>query len=268
MRVLVTNDDGVASPGLARLAAALGTEGHDLLVAAPLEDRSGSSSAIGPLSQNQGIAYEVVSLPGLEGVEAIGVDGPPALIVLLARLEGFGPAPELVVSGINPGHNTGRSTLHSGTVGAALTAANFGISGVAVSTGAGKEIHWDTAAQVGVIATRWLIEAPKRTVLNVNVPNLAITDLAGVSLARLASFGTVRSAITDAGRGRLQVELRDTEVEHDPGTDSALVSSGVVAITPLVGIRAAGETDVAVFVEDELARLGEAWPGGLAASGS
>ena len=53
--------------------------------------------------------------------------------MLAARLGGFGDPPELVVSGINPGRNTGRAVLHSGTVGAALTAANFGVSGLAVS---------------------------------------------------------------------------------------------------------------------------------------
>jgi uncharacterized protein YndB with AHSA1/START domain len=67
--------------------------------------------------------------------EAYGVDGPPGLSVLAARQGGFGDPPELVVSGINPGHNTGRAVLHSGTVGAALAAANFGVSGLAVSTG-------------------------------------------------------------------------------------------------------------------------------------
>jgi 5'-nucleotidase len=268
MRVLVTNDDGVASPGLAALAAAMAEDGHDLLVAAPLEDCSGSSSAIGPVAQQQGISYESVSLPGAEGLEALGVDGPPALIVLLARLGGFGTPPELVVSGINPGHNTGRSTLHSGTVGAALTAANLGISGLAVSTGAGEEIHWSTAARLAVLATRWLIDAPKTTVVNLNVPNVAASDLAGVRLAPLASFGTVRSAITDAGGGKLQIELRDTDVELDPDSDTAIVARGIVAVTPIVGIRAAGETDVAAFLEEELARPGQEWPGGLAASGS
>ena len=267
MRVLVTNDDGVGSPGLAALAAAVAEDGHELIVAAPLEDCSGSSSAIGPVAQNQGISYESVALPGVPGIEALGVDGPPALIVLLARLGGFGPPPELVVSGINPGHNTGRSTLHSGTVGAALTAANFGISGLAVSTGAGTEIHWDTGARIAVLATRWLIGAPKTTVVNLNVPNVPLSDVMGVRLASLASFGTVRSAITDAGRGKLQIELRDTEVELDPGTDTALVARGIVAVTPIVGIRAAGDSDVAAYLEAELAS-DEAWPGGLAASGS
>jgi 5'-nucleotidase len=267
MRLLVTNDDGVASPGLAALAAAMVEEGHDVMVAAPLEDCSGSSSAIGPIAQTNGISYESVALSGAPGLEALGVDGPPALIVLLARLGGFGQPPDLVVSGINPGHNTGRSTLHSGTVGAALTAANLGISGLAVSIGEGKEFNWGTAARMAVLATRWLVDAPPTTVVNLNVPNAALSDLVGVSLARLASFGTVRTAITDAGRGRLQFELRDTDVELDPDTDTALVARGIVAVTPIVGIKAAGESDVATFLEEELAS-DEAWPGGLAASGS
>ena len=74
-----------------------------------------------------------VELPGLAGVPAYALDGAPGLCVLAARLGGFGDPPDVVMSGINPGCNTGRAVLHSGTVGAALTAANFGVRGLAVS---------------------------------------------------------------------------------------------------------------------------------------
>ena len=77
-----------------------------------------------------------------------------------------------------------------------------------------------------------------------------------------------RETITDAGGGKLQIELRDTDVELDPDSDTAIVARGIAAVTPIVGIRAAGETDVAAFLEKELARPGQDWPGGLAASGS
>jgi 5'-nucleotidase len=133
MNVLVTNDDGVASPGLHALARALVDDGYDVIVVAPDREMSGSSAAIGQVHVEEGIDAERVVLPGLDGVPAYAVAGPPGLCVLSARLGGFGDAPDLVVSGINPGANTGRAVLHSGTVGAALTAANFGCRGLAVS---------------------------------------------------------------------------------------------------------------------------------------
>ena len=133
MKVLVTNDDGVGSPGLHALVRALVDADHDVVVVAPDRDFSGSGAAIGHLHADDHIDAAPVELPGLPGVRAYAVDGPPGLCVLTARLGGFGDPPDIVVSGINPGCNTGRAVLHSGTVGAALTAANFGVRGLAVS---------------------------------------------------------------------------------------------------------------------------------------
>jgi 5'-nucleotidase len=263
VRVLVTNDDGVDAPGIHVLAAAMVDAGLDVLVAAPRQDMSGSGAAIGRLHVDEHIDVEPFEIPGLPDVPAYGVDGPPALAVMAARLGGFGEPPELVVSGINPGPNTGRSTLHSGTVGAALTAANFGVSGMAVSIEVGEPARFDTAGAIASAAIKWLVDAPKRTVLNVNVPNLPLLDLKGVRMAKLAPFGTVRAAVVEseqpAGGGaaagqttRLQMELRATGVELPPDTDTALVMAGYVAVTSIVGIRAAEETDVAPWLERAL----------------
>jgi 5'/3'-nucleotidase len=133
MKVLVTNDDGVGSPGLHALARALVDDGYEVVVVAPDREMSGSAAAIGQVHIEEGIDAERVDLPRLDGVPAYAIAGPPGLCVLTARLGGFGDPPDLVVSGINPGANTGRAVLHSGTVGAALTAANFGCRGLAVS---------------------------------------------------------------------------------------------------------------------------------------
>lgn len=295
MRVMVTNDDGVASPGLHALAGALVAAGHDVVVAAPDRDMSGSAAAIGQIHVDEEIEAELVELPGLTGVPAYAVDGPPGLCVLAARLGGFGEPPELVVSGVNPGCNTGRAILHSGTVGAALTAANFGCRGLAVSLDvSSRKLHeeptgprvpagdgeataevvgtaaasgdghrpggpgerpdrpalWDVAAAVAVAATEWLATSPPSTVLNLNVPNLPAEGMAGARLAELAPFGTVRSSVVEAapGGGRLQVELRPSTDEVPPGSDTALVARGYVAVTPIVGPRAA-ELDVSAVLD-------------------
>ena len=133
MKVLVTNDDGIDAPGLHALAQALVADGRDVVVVAPARDMSGSGAAIGQVHLDQSIDARRVELPGLDGVPAYALDGAPGLCVLAARLGGFGDPPDVVMSGINPGCNTGRAVLHSGTVGAALTAANFGVRGLAVS---------------------------------------------------------------------------------------------------------------------------------------
>jgi len=194
-----------------------------------------------------GVEVTPVELDAIPDVPAYAVDAPPALIVIIARLGAFGDPPDVVVSGINPGPNTGRSTLHSGTVGAALTAANMGLSGLAVSVGARGEIHYETAATVGAGALDWVAASPPKTVLNLNVPNVPLAEVRGVRAARLAPFGTVRTTLGETVDGRLQVELRETEEELDADTDTALVVAGYVAVTPLVGIRAA------VDIEDEAA---------------
>ena len=236
--VLVTNDDGVHAPGLLALAAVLHKHGVDIVVAAPLNDRSGSGAAIGPLHVDGGVAFERVELDGLEGVPTFGVDGPPALAVMAARLGGFGDVPEIVFSGINPGCNTGRAVLHSGTVGAALTAANLGGSGLAVSIDAGEDLCWETAGEIAAGLLPWLVAAPAKTVLNVNVPNLALGELAGVRWATIATFGTVRAALVESDHGRLQMELRVTDARIDPESDTGLVRAGYAAVSRLVGIRA------------------------------
>jgi 5'-nucleotidase len=296
MKVLVTNDDGVASPGLHELAAALVAAGYDVIVVAPDRDMSGSAAALGQIHVDEEIEAEPVDLPGLDGVPAYAVDGPPGLCVLAARLGGFGEPPQLVVSGINPGCNAGRAILHSGTVGAALTAANFGCRGLAVSLdvssrtlheragraghsvpsgpsvpagdgseataqvvagdgsgrsdGADRAAYWGSAAAVAVTATRWLATAPDLTVLNVNVPNRPVEHLSGARLAELAPFGTVRSSVVEssAGGGRLQMELRPTTDEVPPDSDTGLVARGYVAVTPIVGPRAA-DLDVSAVLD-------------------
>jgi 5'-nucleotidase len=250
VQILVTNDDGIGAPGLLPLARAVVAAGHDVVVAAPRDDRSGSGAALGRLHVDDTIELDTVELAGLDGIACFGVEGPPALCVMAARLGGLGPVPDLVVSGINPGPNTGRSVLHSGTVGAALTGANFGVSGLAVSIGVGDELQWETAAQLAMGALDWLVDRPAKTVVNLNVPNLPLAEVRGVRWASLAPFGTVRAALVEAqGGGGLQMELAEHGEQLPPDSDTALVRAGFAAVTLLEGITAAPESDVADAIE-------------------
>src|SRR5690349_15171081 len=200
MRVLITNDDGVDSVGIQLLAAAIAASGeHEVKVVAPADDRSGTGAALGSFSPSEGgLHATAVELPDAPGVEAWALEGTPAMCVLAAALGGFGERPELIVSGINAGLNTGRAVLHSGTVGAVLTGQNFGLSGLAVSTALHDPWHWDTAAAFAAEVLPMLVDAPARSALNLNVPALPYSEVRGVRWARLAPFGETRAAfVTD-----------------------------------------------------------------------
>ena len=184
-RLLVTNDDGIHGPGLHALAGALADAGHEVVVVAPDYDASGTGASIGRFDLSSHLPVQRAELPGRPDIEAWALAGPPAMCVLAAVLGGFGGEFDAVVSGINAGANTGRVILHSGTVGAALTAQNFGIRGLAVSQaepewrgmatdrrGAGTW-DWGPAAALAARVTDRLLEAPPRVTLNLNVPVVA-----------------------------------------------------------------------------------------------
>ena len=267
MRLLVTNDDGVDSVGIQVLARELDAAGHEVLVVAPSSDRSGVGAALGSFSDDDDLEAHRVELPEAPGVEAWALDGPPAMCVLAGALGGFGEPPDVIVSGINAGLNTGRAILHSGTVGAALTAQNFGLSGLAVSAQTADPWRWDTAARLAVDVLPLVVDGPPRTVLNLNVPACDEAELRGIRWTRLASFGEMRAAmigtdhpVADAadpdvhGRRRsLRMELRLTEHAHDPETDGGAVAEGWASLTTLVGVVEAWPGEEGLTDEDPLA---------------
>jgi 5'-nucleotidase len=238
--ILLTNDDGIEAEGLHVLAQRFSAAGHDLVVAAPASDASGSGAALGVFHADSHIDVARMQIPDCDA-PAWSVAGPPGLCTLAARLGAFGPPPEIVVSGINAGLNTGRAILHSGTVGAALTAANFGAKGLAVSvqspTATESAWRFDTAATLALEVLDLLVAAPPRSVLNLNVPALPRAEIKGLRWARLAAFGAVRAAISEVGTdGKLQIELRATDERLPPDTDTALCEAGYATLTTIVGI--------------------------------
>ncbi|HLW44805.1 MAG TPA: 5'/3'-nucleotidase SurE [Acidimicrobiales bacterium] len=267
MRVLVTNDDGVHAPGLSAITRALAQwtrdddGAHEIVVVAPLANHSGASAAVGTVYEREAISYRRVRIDGADEVPTYGVDAPPALAVLVGALGGFGPRPDIVVSGINLGVNVGRSVLHSGTIGATLAGAQLGLRGLAVSLRAGSPPEqWTTASTIAVALLPALCAAPPRTVLNLNVPSVPLEELRGVRRARISTSGIVKQASggTDAdgsrgaggptsGGAQEEGEIRLTlgtaiptlgKVEsEDPEDDAALIAAGYASITPIVGVR-------------------------------
>ena len=235
MRILITNDDGVGSPGIHELARQIEGAGYEVVVAAPDHDASGTGAALGRLSTEVPVKVTRTRIEGVEAA-AYGLSGPPALCVIAAQLGAFGPAPAVVVSGINAGLNTGRSTLHSGTVGAALAGQNFGMRGLAVSlAGVDPDWHWGAAAEIAVEILPHVLTGPERGALNLNVPGLARDQIRGIRWAGLAQFGSVRSALAQIEEDRLHFHLEETGHVPEEDSDLGTVRAGYAALTSLHG---------------------------------
>jgi 5'-nucleotidase len=297
MRILVTNDDGVAAPGLAALTRALlawtkeaGGEGpsapHQIVVVAPSSNYSGAGAAVGSVTDGTAIPYQRAVVVGAEPVEAYGLDASPALSVIAGALGAVGPKPDLVLSGINHGVNVGRSVLHSGTVGAALTASQLGISALAVSLRSGADpAPWESAADLAVALVPLLAAAPARSVLNLNVPHLPLDEIRGLKWARVGGAGLIKaargggpaawvapnpeemegpaaaeaaSAVMEGSpgdRGEIVLSVGSPfphadELGDGPGTeDAALVAAGYAALTALRGPRAEEDAELLAQID-------------------
>lgn len=233
---LVTNDDGIEARGLRVLAAAAVEAGLDVLVAAPHVERSGASASLSALEEGGALATSRVGLDGLPGVRALAVEASPALIAFLAAHGGFGAVPDVVLSGVNHGPNTGQAVLHSGTVGAAMTGVTHGLAGVAFSLASSSATHWDSAALVVRAVLPWLVERLHGdglgdAVVNVNVPDVPPDRLRGLREAPLASFGAVQAEVADVDGDRLAVTFSEIAAERGGDTDAALLLDGWATLT-------------------------------------
>lgn len=267
-RVLVTNDDGIGAPGLRRLAVAAAEQGLDVVVAAPLDESSGISAAMTAVVQDGRVIVDRRGVATLDGVPAFGVGASPGYIVILATLGAFGPPPDMVLSGINRGANAGNAVLHSGTVGAALTAASAGLRAMAVSldvltptagtaASGGAAIaaldeaddearHWDTASQLARDLFPAMTGAPAGTVINLNVPDRPPDRVRGLRRADLARFGQVSMTIAEAGEGYVRTSVQESETRPDPGTDLSLLAEGWATVTAIRTVTADDDVEIPV----------------------
>ncbi|MDP6283674.1 MAG: 5'/3'-nucleotidase SurE [Acidimicrobiales bacterium] len=240
MRVLITNDDGVASDGLWALAKRVLEAGYEAVVAAPTSDMTGMGAAIGGDLQGGDLRVERIHREDLGDTPCWAVDGPPALCVIMAQLGAFGDPVPMVVSGVNPGLNCGRSALHSGTVGAALTAANNGAHGIAVSLDVtDAPMQWETATHLVPELIQRLRGIEKgRRVINVNAPNISLAEVAGAQITGLAKWGDAAGNLRPTGDGSWSFERQPGDPKRRiVGTDNAVVREGSISVSELVGIR-------------------------------
>jgi 5'-nucleotidase len=228
MRILVSNDDGYFSPGIALLAERLASLG-EVTVVAPERDRSGASNSLTldrPLTVRRaanGFRY---------------VNGTPTDCVHLALTGLVDPLPDVVVSGINFGANMGDDTIYSGTVAAATEGYLFGIASIAVSLVGKTGKHFETAAAVAVQLVERHARAPitAPVLLNVNVPDIALAEIGGIEATRLGRRHRAEPIVkmqTPRGESAYWIGPAGGEQDAGPGTDFHCVAAGRVSVTPL-----------------------------------
>jgi 5'-nucleotidase len=229
MHILLSNDDGYLAEGLAALAGALSPYA-EVSVVAPDRNRSAASNSL---------TLEMPLRAHVADNGFIKVDGTPTDCVHLAITGLLEPEPDMVFAGINHGANLGDDVLYSGTVAAATEGRFLGLPAIAISLACNEEpLHFETAAEVAVVLLKRLLDKPlpRDTLLNVNVPDIALDDLQGYRATRLGLRHKSEPVIKQKDpRGRSIYWIGPPGAEQDagPGTDFHAVSMGFVSITPL-----------------------------------
>ena len=243
--LLEVSDEELESDGRLSKAGSL-TAGHDVVIAAPSWDSSGASAFLTAALADGRLILDRRSDDALPDVKIFAVEAAPAFIVRAAMTGAFGPPPDVVLSGINIGPNTGHAALHSGTVGAALTGSTTGTRAAAFSIGVGNPIHWETAARVAEQLLASIVDGAGQLVLDVNVPNVAPQDLTGMRAAHLATVGAV---LTETGEGYVKLDYEALGGELEPGTDVAVLADGAASVTALRAVCEAADIDVEGMLE-------------------
>ncbi|HEY8036228.1 MAG TPA: 5'/3'-nucleotidase SurE [Methylobacter sp.] len=228
MHILLSNDDGYLAEGLNALASALSPHA-EISVVAPDRNRSAASNSL---------TLEMPLRAYVADNGFIKVDGTPTDCVHLAITGLLKNEPDMVFAGINHGSNLGDDVLYSGTVAAASEGRFLGLPAIAISLAGNNPSHFETAAQVAVTLLRQLINnpLPQDTILNINVPDVAVKDLKGYQATRLGQRHKSEPVIkSEDPRGRIIYWVGPPGAEQDagPGTDFYAVNAGFVSVTPL-----------------------------------
>ena len=227
MKILVTNDDGIYSPGLSCLARAASEYG-EVIVMAPDVEQSSMGQAI---TSGKPITYKHSPIH-FDGLEAYRVNGTPADCVALGThlFEGI----DLVVSGVNIGANLGNSAWHSGTLSAARQAVLFGIRGIAFSVSVGEEEPDFKALEPFVTpALKEVVHEKDMELLNINFPRKPKGEIVWTKQSIRHYDGKVIDQKDPMGRQHYWFTVIPIE-EVEEGTDRWAVKNGKTSITPMV----------------------------------
>ena len=228
-KILISNDDGVHAVGLSALANAL-AKIAEVIVVAPDRNRSGASNS---LTVQTPVRIQQLS----NGYYS--VTGTPTDCVHLAITGLFNTTFDMVVSGINAGANLGDDLLYSGTVAAATEGGLLGVPSIAFSlVGRDPQKNYDAAATIAAQIVKKLFTEPlpEATILNVNVPDIEITEIQAFELTRLGKRHPAQPAIKSLdprGFPVYWIGASGAEADAGPGTDFYAVKENKVSITPI-----------------------------------
>ena len=228
MHILVSNDDGYEAPGIRCLAKELGQEA-EITVVAPDRDRSGASNSLT-------LELPIRARSMEDGF--IRVDGTPTDCVHLAITGLLDEEPDMVIAGINAGGNLGDDVLYSGTVAAAMEGRFLGYPAMAISLVGPGLRHYETAAHIATRLVNQMREGsfPSDIILNVNVPDLPLSQIKGIQATRLGHRHKAEPIIKShdpRGRDIYWVGPPGMEQDAGPGTDFYAIKNHYVSVTPL-----------------------------------
>lgn len=234
--ILVTNDDGINSPGLSTLAHALEPLGR-VTVLAPDHNWSTSGHV---KTLHKPLRARLTQLP--DGTPAYSSDGAPSDCVALALLGLIPEKVDLCVSGINAGANLGNDVTYSGTVTAAMEAVISGVPGIAVSLDLPEDqvepCDFSPSGKIAARVARLVMEhgLPPDSLLNVNVPSLAYDELRGVVVTRLG-LRVYRDELVrrldPRGKPYYWIGGPPPTGISEEGSDFWAVTQGYVSVTPI-----------------------------------
>lgn len=241
MRVLLTNDDGIAATGLQELRRALvAVPGLEVSVVAPDSNRSATARSITTRSP---LWVEEIEFD--DGHSGFACDGTPVDCVRFAELGLIGERPELIVSGINHGANLGDDITYSGTVAAALEGIVLGIPAIALSQQSGRgemdfkfgrDFDFSVAAAFACRLVQRVSEdpLPADTLLNVNTPAGEPTGIEVAHLGKRLYNDELKLVEEDPdGRRRYQIYGFEPSFEDEQGSDLSAIANGRIAVTPV-----------------------------------
>ncbi|MET0810516.1 MAG: 5'/3'-nucleotidase SurE, partial [Thermoleophilaceae bacterium] len=241
VRVLITNDDGIAATGLQQLRKALtAVPGIEVSVVAPDSNRSATARSITTRSP---LWVEEIEFD--DGTAGFACDGTPVDCVRFAELGLIGERPELIVSGINHGANLGDDITYSGTVAAALEGIVLGIPAIAISQQSGKremDFHYgrDFDFSIAAAFAARLVQRvdedplPADTLLNVNCPAGEPTGIEVTHLGKRLYNDEMKLVDEDSeGRRRYQIYGFEPSFEDEEGSDLSAIARGRIAVTPV-----------------------------------
>ena len=226
MRILISNDDGYQADGIIQLANSL-SEIADVIVVAPSENKSAASSSLTIGKPLKPIQIE-------KNIYAI--DATPSDCVHLALCGFIRESIDLVVTGINFGANLGDDVIYSGTVAGAIEGRFLGLPSIAMSLASWECKHFDTAGDVAKLLVAQIDKAPLayNTIINVNVPDIPMSEIKGIKGTRLGNRHKSEPSIQDLKDPSLYwIGENGKEADNGEGTDFHAVSNKFVSVTPL-----------------------------------